>query len=191
MSSPAGTEFQKRLGAAIQQRGLSLARIRDRLGQQGMAVSIATLIHWTSGRSRPTRASSLEIMRAREIMLGTEPGWLVAEIPGPSHAHPLSDVMQRKELLAAAVEEHGLRTSADWRTLSVRHSACIDAAGCELDTPVSRGDQVLVGERIGLFGTRHSTFGVAHALKANGHAQHHPGLTAPVMVKPRSRSRCA
>lgn len=127
VSSNPSPDFAERLGTAIRERGLALSRIRDRLQQQGLEVSIATLSYWTSGRSRPVRSRSLEIVRALEILLGTRPGWLVEAIPGPSPYHSLADVLKRKELLAAAVEEHHLHTAADWRTLSVYRHAFVDA----------------------------------------------------------------
>lgn len=131
MTTATTPDFAKRLGDAVGERGLSLARIRDRLEEQGVKVSIATLSYWSSGRSRPTRSGSLEVVRSLEILLGTPPGWLVEAMPGPAVTHTLAEVLNRSELLSAAVEEYGLCTTVDWRTVRVQHHARIDAEGRE------------------------------------------------------------
>jgi hypothetical protein len=56
MSAEAHPTFAQALREAIQARGLELDRIRWRFGEHGVAVSMATLSYWQSGRSRPGRA---------------------------------------------------------------------------------------------------------------------------------------
>lgn len=64
------------LSAAIQQRGLSLERIRARLEAAGVPVSIATLSYWQSGRSLPTRARSYHTLVELEKILHLDSGTL-------------------------------------------------------------------------------------------------------------------
>ena len=54
-TAPDPTSFADALTTAIQQRGLSLERIRARLAKAEVPVSTATLSYWQSGRSLPTR----------------------------------------------------------------------------------------------------------------------------------------
>lgn len=68
--------FAEVLTAAIQLRGLSLERIRGRLDEAGVPVSIATLSYWQSGRSLPTRSRSYHTLVALEDILGLESGHL-------------------------------------------------------------------------------------------------------------------
>lgn len=68
--------FAEVLTEAIQQRGLSLERIRARLDAAGVPVSIATLSYWQSGRSLPTRSRSYHTLLELEKILNLEPGHL-------------------------------------------------------------------------------------------------------------------
>lgn len=68
--------FSQVLTKAIQQRGLSLERIRTRLDAAGVPVSIATLSYWQSGRSLPTRSRSYHTLVELEKILGVDPGHL-------------------------------------------------------------------------------------------------------------------
>ncbi|MFE0188082.1 multiprotein-bridging factor 1 family protein [Streptomyces sp. NPDC058989] len=68
---------------AIQRRGLSLDRVRERLAAQGISVSLATLSYWQRGRSQPEQARSLRAVDALETILALPPGALRSLI-GPS-----------------------------------------------------------------------------------------------------------
>lgn len=68
------TEFAGRLSQALTERKLPLDRVRSRLAEQGLAVSVATLTYWSTGRSVPSRSSSLAVVSALEEVLGTSPG---------------------------------------------------------------------------------------------------------------------
>lgn len=83
--------FAEVLTEAIQSRGLSLERIRGRLDEAGVPVSIATLSYWQSGRSLPTRARSYHTLVALEDILDLESGHLTR------HTHT-SDGRTRREL---------------------------------------------------------------------------------------------
>lgn len=80
MSSPAAG-FAETLRAAIEQRGLGLDRIRERLESRGVVVSAATLSYWQSGRSQPERRSSLAALPHLEEILEMQPGALRIVLP--------------------------------------------------------------------------------------------------------------
>ncbi|MET7270915.1 XRE family transcriptional regulator [Streptomyces flaveolus] len=68
---------------AVQRRGLSLDRVRERLAAQGISISLATLSYWQRGRSQPEQAHSLRAVDALETILGLPAGTLRSLI-GPS-----------------------------------------------------------------------------------------------------------
>lgn len=75
-TAPDPTSFADALTTAIQQRGLSLERIRARLAKAEVPVSTATLSYWQSGRSLPTRSRSFHTLTELERILGVESGHL-------------------------------------------------------------------------------------------------------------------
>ncbi|MGW5051889.1 helix-turn-helix domain-containing protein [Actinokineospora sp. NPDC004072] len=75
--------FPVALRAAIAARGLGLERLRDRLRQRGVRVSVATLSYWQSGRSRPERRESMVALRHLEEVLEVPEGAL-AGLLGPT-----------------------------------------------------------------------------------------------------------
>lgn len=83
MSAEAHPTFAQALREAIQARGLGLDRIRIRLGERGVGVSMATLSYWQSGRSRPERRESLIALRHLEEVLHVPAGSLAALLPPP------------------------------------------------------------------------------------------------------------
>ncbi len=82
MTTPDGRgplrSFSEALTEAIAARGLSLERIRARLENAGVPVSIATLSYWQSGRSFPTRSRSYHTLVELESILNLEPGYLTS-----------------------------------------------------------------------------------------------------------------
>ncbi|WP_329093893.1 hypothetical protein OG979_06485 [Actinomadura citrea] len=78
-------EFAGALRQAIQASGLTLERIRHRLGRRGLTVSVATLSYWQRGRSRPR---SRTLVAALEEILQVPSGALVEllEDPAPNSA---------------------------------------------------------------------------------------------------------
>jgi transcriptional regulator with XRE-family HTH domain len=66
-------EFAGALRQAIRASGLTLERIRHRLGRRGLSVSVATLSYWQRGRSRPR---SRTVVVALEEILQVPPGTL-------------------------------------------------------------------------------------------------------------------
>lgn len=61
--------FHTALRAAVAARGLALQRVRHRLAQRGVQVSVTSLSYWQSGIRRPERAESLRAVRALEEVL--------------------------------------------------------------------------------------------------------------------------
>lgn len=95
--------FHSALRTAIECRGLSLARLQYRLGQQGVQVAQSTLSYWQQGIRRPERPDSLravtlleEILRLPQgsltMLLGSRRprGRWVNHVPG---SRQLADVM--------------------------------------------------------------------------------------------------
>lgn len=75
--------FPAALRAAIEASGLTLDRLRHRLAQRGIRVSVTSLSYWQQGRSRPERVDSLRAVRAIESILGVPPHSLVALLGPP------------------------------------------------------------------------------------------------------------
>ena len=76
-------EFAGALRQAIQSSGLTLERIRHRLGRRGLTVSVATLSYWQRGRSRPR---SRTVVVALEEILQVPSGSLTELLDDPAHA---------------------------------------------------------------------------------------------------------
>ncbi|WP_344893510.1 hypothetical protein [Actinomadura meridiana] len=74
-------EFAGALRQAIQASGLTLERIRHRLGRRGLTVSVATLSYWQRGRSRPR---SRTVVVALEEILQVPPGTLTDLLDDPA-----------------------------------------------------------------------------------------------------------
>ncbi|HEY3001794.1 MAG TPA: helix-turn-helix transcriptional regulator [Kribbellaceae bacterium] len=75
--------FAPALRAAIDGSGLTLDRIQHRLTQRGVKVSVATLSYWQSGRRRPDRPESLDVLHELECVLGVPPGSLSSQLGPP------------------------------------------------------------------------------------------------------------
>lgn len=83
------TDFAEALRAALRTRGLPLDRVRARLVEQGMGVSLSTLSYWQSGRSQPERESSLRVVDALESILELPTGALRGLVgPHRPRGHP-------------------------------------------------------------------------------------------------------
>lgn len=81
--------FSDVLSAAIRERGVTLARLRDRLTERGNPVSMATLSYWRSGARRPEGAQSLAAVADLEDMLGLDPGDLLNRLGPTQRTGPL------------------------------------------------------------------------------------------------------
>ncbi|MEY9930448.1 transcriptional regulator with XRE-family HTH domain [Catenulispora sp. GP43] len=67
--------FHSRLRMAVEARGLSLERIRGRLAEQGVTVSVSTLSNWQRGVSRPG-VDTRRVVAALESVLHVDDGAL-------------------------------------------------------------------------------------------------------------------
>lgn len=72
--------FADVLGEAIALRGLSLNAIVDELRSRGLKSSLASLSYWRSGRSVPSRSTSVPVVETLEQILGTPPGMLTGAL---------------------------------------------------------------------------------------------------------------
>ncbi|MEU1229383.1 hypothetical protein [Streptomyces sp. NPDC005828] len=70
--------FEAALDCAVRASGLSLERIRHRLAERGVEVSVTTLSYWRRGRSRPERPRSRQAVRLLEELLGVPTDGLVS-----------------------------------------------------------------------------------------------------------------
>ncbi|MFC6092414.1 helix-turn-helix domain-containing protein [Saccharothrix lopnurensis] len=76
-------KFADALRIAIARRDLTLDRIRARLADRGVEISIATLSYWQQGRSRPERPNSLRALRELEGILDLPPDTLFEFLEPP------------------------------------------------------------------------------------------------------------
>ena len=123
-ATPSGNLFATRLTQAIDNSGLTLARIRSAIAERGLSVSGATLSYWTSGRSMPTRARSRLLLEELEQVLGVEAGWLTDAIAGPTAPDGLH-LSGNGEKLARAIEELGVRRDRGWQQIVVHQITTI------------------------------------------------------------------
>lgn len=73
--------FHSRLRSAVEERGLSLERIRDRLAEHGVSVSVSTLSNWQRGASRPG-GDPRRVVSALETVLRVDDGALSRLLDG-------------------------------------------------------------------------------------------------------------
>jgi hypothetical protein len=80
MTTPDGTgqDFPSALRDAIRASGLSLDRIKYRLKQRGVSITVTTLSYWQTGKRRPERPESLLALAHLEQVFGLAAGSLVA-----------------------------------------------------------------------------------------------------------------
>ncbi len=96
-----------RLREALEERGLSLQRLRAHLALRGVDVSVATLSYWVNGRSRPTRGKSLVVLRHLERILEVPPGTLLMDSLS-MRGLPAGASLERAEVLERAIREHDI-----------------------------------------------------------------------------------
>lgn len=100
--------FAEAFAASLRARGLGLDRLRHHLAVAGFSVSNATLSYWMSGRSRPTRARSLQVVAEIERILGTPSGYLRDLIADPHLAFDWTKVTDSGIDIDAAFAELGV-----------------------------------------------------------------------------------
>ncbi|WP_328457609.1 hypothetical protein [Amycolatopsis sp. NBC_00438] len=75
--------FCRALSLAVDQSGLGLARLKDRLAAAGAPVSTTTLSYWRTGRTRPERPESRRAVTVLEDVLGLPAGSLTGLLDRP------------------------------------------------------------------------------------------------------------
>ncbi len=78
--------FSAALHLAIEARGLRLDEVHDRLGAEGVMVSLATLSYWRRGHRRPEGADSVRAVSALEHILELPEGALSSQLVSPQRA---------------------------------------------------------------------------------------------------------
>ncbi|SNR74711.1 helix-turn-helix domain-containing protein [Actinomadura mexicana] len=104
-------EFAGALRQSIQASGLTLERIRHRLGRRGLTVSVATLSYWQRGRSRPR---SRTVVVALEEILRVPSGALVELLEDPA---PNAALGRGADVRGGAVRSNGTERGRGVRDL--------------------------------------------------------------------------
>ncbi|MCO5309604.1 MAG: hypothetical protein M9891_10005 [Austwickia sp.] len=148
--------FPQALRAAVRARGLGLQRISAHLRRKGHHVSSATLSYWQSGRSAPSRFTSLAAIGELEVVLGVPRGSLarLATLGAPSAGSPsaadaarpvpppqLADVVDRGRAVDEILTAWGDTLHRDVTVVSKQTVGWADAHG---NTPRIRSREVLV-----------------------------------------------
>ncbi|MEL4504143.1 helix-turn-helix transcriptional regulator [Luteococcus sp. H138] len=135
--------FADRLSEAITQRGLSLHRIQNKLAAQDLRVSTATLSYWATGRSRPTRNRSQDVVNALESILGVDPGHLLWAMTGDPGWQNINDLLPQADYLPPDLEEITHKQAKNWRRMMVHDVSYIGSDHIEthtITTQVSRAE---------------------------------------------------
>lgn len=135
MSAASPASFQAALRAAVDRRGLPLDRVVARLRARGHSMSVATLSYWQSGRSVPSRQSSLLALGALEAILQVPRGSLARLVPMPVAdvaARPtprLADVMAQRARVDAILRDLNRELDDGVSLISVHMHAFADGTG--------------------------------------------------------------
>lgn len=146
MTAGQDERFASELRAAIEQSGLSLTMISQRLRTRHRPVSVATLSNWQSGRSLPGGEQSLGVVAALEELLGRSPDSLADLVGAPRlrgrTMKPTSFLGRRasKNVFGDALEELGFESAQQYAHERVFHQhAVIDS-----DKDVQRFDNRVI-----------------------------------------------
>ncbi|GAA2511621.1 hypothetical protein [Pilimelia columellifera] len=110
--------FHHALRAAIKARGLPLERLRQCLAEADIAVGVATLSSWQSGRRRPERPDSLRAVEILEEILDLPERSLIVLLGAPRRRGP------------APRREHGARGYAELLDAADRLARLVQQLGC-------------------------------------------------------------
>ncbi|MYR42352.1 transcriptional regulator [Streptomyces sp. SID5910] len=131
--------FSEALRVAIQNRGLSLSRLQERLKQGGAPITTATISAWQSGKYRPERPHALRALEALEKVLNLPARALSSLLapPKPRGRH-LNGAAGRPSLAEAwagvlndALEAVDTRWTAHLTCVSRHQRIDVDARGGE------------------------------------------------------------
>jgi hypothetical protein len=128
--------FPQAFADALEQRGVTLAWLHERLVERGHPVSSAALSYWRSGRSQPERGTSRDALAEIERLLWVEPGRLLDRLgpsrrPGPRPGESaMSDLFDEAPAMQAALHELGFESLYDELVEQLRHiTVDLDAQG--------------------------------------------------------------
>lgn len=135
MTAGEDERFASELRRAIEQSGLTLTAISQRLRARHRPVSVATLSNWQSGRSLPGGGQSLGVVAALEDLLGRSPDSL-ADLVGAPRLRGRSvrttnflGHRSSKEVFHMALRELGFTTAQQYAHERVFHQlATIDTS---------------------------------------------------------------
>lgn len=119
--------FPQAFADALEQRGVTLAWLHERLVERGHPVSSAALSYWRSGRSQPERGTSRDALAEIERLLWVEPGRLLDRLgpsrrPGPRPGESaMSDLFDEAPAMQAALHELGFESLYDELVEQLRH----------------------------------------------------------------------
>jgi transcriptional regulator with XRE-family HTH domain len=146
MAAGQDEQFASELRTAIEQSGLSLTMISQRLRTRHRPVSVATLSNWQSGRSLPGGEQSLGVVAALEELLGRSPDSLADLVGAPRlrgrTVKPTSFLGRKasKNVFGDALEELGFESAQQYAHERVFHQyAVIDS-----DKDVQRFDNRVI-----------------------------------------------
>lgn len=137
-SNAQGGAFAAALRAAISDRGVTLARLRSQLADDGNPVSMATLSYWRSGDRQPEGATSLSVVEGIEDRLGLARGHLSALLAPSSRLGPIApprlpfdeerEQRETEETLAAlgAAPQEALRDLSTHMTVTVGADGAVE-----------------------------------------------------------------
>ncbi|MGP3980102.1 XRE family transcriptional regulator [Streptomyces sp. KR80] len=154
---------------ALQRRGLSLERVRDRLEARGITISLATLSYWQCGRSQPERALSLRAVDALETILVLPEGTLRSlvgphrprgrAVSGPQDLTASQRVFGENSVVERALGEEFAHFNEDVSSLAIHETVRLDEHRCIREMAVN---QVLRATRDGA-----SRMTVVHSIDDN------------------------
>jgi hypothetical protein len=128
--------FAEAFAEALERRGVSLARLHQRLVERGHRVSPAALSYWRSGRSQPERGTSRDALFEIERLLRVPSGELTALLgpsrrPGPRPAEKtLTELYAETPGMETALRSLGFEGLYDEMVENVRHITLdVDADG--------------------------------------------------------------
>lgn len=120
------TQFSVLLTRAMAERGLTLARIRAHLAGMGHPVSIATLSYWSTGRSLPTRARSLDVVHALETVLQVPRNHLTSAIRAQPEHREIVSRLELDPLVTDLQSRYDLPPLGMWVPELIFHHALVD-----------------------------------------------------------------
>ena len=141
---PGEDEFSSALRSAIGRSGLSLGQISHQLRSRGRPVSVSSISHWQSGRSRPDGPQSLGALAAMEEILGEAPGNLMNRVGPPrqrgraAQHSEISDFVPASDEVRDALATLGFTAPEDYPHERFVHQLSVIDGTASVQTTTSR-----------------------------------------------------